>query len=42
MDWILADISRAVDVLRWRPTHALADSTKAIWGAMVAESRAGG
>jgi NDP-hexose 4-ketoreductase len=42
VDWILADISRAVDVLGWRPTHALADSTKAIWGAMVAESRAGG
>ena len=41
VDWILADISRAVEVLGWRPTHALADSTKAIWGAMVAESRAG-
>lgn len=42
VDWILADISRAVEVLGWRPTHELAESTKAIWGDMVAESRAGG
>jgi NDP-hexose 4-ketoreductase len=41
VDWILADISRAVEVLGWRPTHELADSTKAIWGAMIADSRAG-
>jgi nucleoside-diphosphate-sugar epimerase len=41
VDWILADISRAAEVLGWRPTHELADSTKAIWGAMIADSRAG-
>jgi NDP-hexose 4-ketoreductase len=42
VDWMLADISRAVEVLGWRPTHELADSIKAIWAAMVAESRAEG
>jgi nucleoside-diphosphate-sugar epimerase len=35
VDWMLADISRAAEVLGWRPTHELADSTKAIWAAMV-------
>ena len=39
---MLADISRAVEVLGWRPTHELADSIKAIWAAIVAESRAEG
>lgn len=35
VDWMLADISRAAEVLGWRPTHALADSTKAIWAAVI-------
>jgi nucleoside-diphosphate-sugar epimerase len=35
---MLADISRAAEVLGWRPTCDLADSTKAIWGAVVAGS----
>ena len=40
VDWMLADISRAVEVLGWRPTHELADSTKAIWAAMAPDGRA--
>jgi NDP-hexose 4-ketoreductase len=31
VDWIMADISRATDLLRWRPGYDLTDSTKAIW-----------
>jgi NDP-hexose 4-ketoreductase len=42
VDWMLADISRAAEVLGWRPTHALADTTKAIWAAVVAGSGAEG
>ena len=42
VDWMLADISRAIEALGWRPTHELADSTKAIWAAMAPESRAEG
>ena len=38
VDWMLADISRAAEVLGWRPTHQLADSTKAIWAAAAAAS----
>ena len=38
VDWMLADISRAAEVLGWRPTYDLADSTKAIWAAVVAGS----
>ena len=38
VDWMLADISRAAEVLGWRPTHQLADSTKAIWAAVAAGS----
>ena len=31
MDWMCADISRAYDVLGWRPTHDLTDSVRAVW-----------
>jgi nucleoside-diphosphate-sugar epimerase len=30
-DWMCADISRAYEVLGWRPVHDLADSVRAIW-----------
>lgn len=31
VDWMCADITRAAETLRWRPTYELADSIKAIW-----------
>jgi len=31
VDWMLADTSRAAQMLDWRPAWALADSAKAIW-----------
>jgi nucleoside-diphosphate-sugar epimerase len=31
VDWMLADIGRARDVLGWRPTRDLADTVAAIW-----------
>jgi len=33
VNWALADIGRATEVLGWRPTYELADSIKAIWAA---------
>ncbi len=33
VDWIRADITRAAEVLGWRPTHDLTDSVQAMWTA---------
>jgi nucleoside-diphosphate-sugar epimerase len=40
VDWMLADTSRAAEVLGWRPAYDLGDSAKAIWAeAMGAAAR---
>jgi nucleoside-diphosphate-sugar epimerase len=31
VDWMRADITRAAEVLGWRPVYELADSVKAVW-----------
>ena len=31
VDWMCADITRATELLGWRPSYGLADSVKAIW-----------
>jgi nucleoside-diphosphate-sugar epimerase len=31
MDWMCADVSRAHEVLGWRPAYDLADSVRAVW-----------
>ncbi|MBQ0901399.1 NAD(P)-dependent oxidoreductase [Micromonospora sp. U21] len=33
VDWVRADISRAVSVLDWNPEHALSDSIRTVWSA---------
>ena len=34
VDWMLADVSRAADTLKWMPRHELADSVNGVWAGM--------